>query len=162
MHCITCLWDHNTCNILWCQIHKNPTEYTHDELPYGKDLHGSSLQHGLQDLFCEYASPTVALKLAPCLDPQRNESLNGNIGSKNHKVRRYRGSERSLWSCPEKWRPQFHVRNIKCDWHKPWAPLNKLSTKTKLEGFSWQKKKIHNEDQHKEKTASLQEVSMNG
>ena len=45
--------------------------------------------------FSEYASPTVASKLAPCLDSQRNESLNGSIGSKYLKVRHYGGSESS-------------------------------------------------------------------
>ena len=87
--------DHSKCDILWCRYRQNPTEYTHNELPYGKDLHGSSLQQALQDLFSEYASPTVTSKLAPCLDSQRNESLNGTIGSKNLKVRHYGGSESS-------------------------------------------------------------------
>ena len=87
--------DHNKCDILWCRYKQNPTEYTHHKLPYGKDLHGSSLQQALQDLFSEYASPTVASKLSPCLDSQRNESLNGTIGSKNLKIRHYGGSESS-------------------------------------------------------------------
>ncbi|XP_067023731.1 uncharacterized protein [Acropora muricata] len=87
--------DHNKCDVLWCRYKQNPAEYTHHELPYGKDLHGSSLQQALQDLFSEYASPTVASKLAPCLDSQRNESLNGTMGSKNLKVRHYGGSESS-------------------------------------------------------------------
>ena len=87
--------DHNKCDVLWCRYKQNPAEYTHLELPYGKDLHGSSPQQALQDLFSEYASPTVASKLAPCLDSQRNESLNGTIGSKNLKVRHYGGSESS-------------------------------------------------------------------
>lgn len=87
--------DHNKCDVLWCRYKQNPAEYTHHELPYGKDLHGSSLQQALQDLFSEYASSTVASKLAPCLDSQRNESLNGTIGSKNLKVRHYGGSESS-------------------------------------------------------------------
>ena len=29
------------------------------------------------------------------------------------------------------------------DWHKPWAPMHKLPTKTGSEGFSWQTKEIH-------------------
>ena len=83
------------CDVLWYRYKQNPAEYTHHELPYGKDLHGSSLQQAMQDLFSEYASPTVASKLAPCLDSQRNESLNGTIGSKNLKVRHCGGSESS-------------------------------------------------------------------
>ena len=92
MHCTTRLWWPQQ---MWYFVrHKqNPIEYTHHELPYGKDWHGSSLQQALQDLFSEYASPTVAWKLAPCLDSRRNESLNGTIGSKNLKVRHYGGSE---------------------------------------------------------------------
>ena len=41
------------------------------------------------------ASSTVASKLAPFLEPHRNESLNGTIGSQNLKVRHYGGSESS-------------------------------------------------------------------
>lgn len=87
--------DHKNCNPSWCRYKQYPTEYIHHELPYGKDLHGSNLQQALHDLFSEYASPTVVTKLAPCLDSQRNESLNGTIGSKNLKVRHYGGSESS-------------------------------------------------------------------
>ena len=87
--------DHNKCDNLWCRYKQNPTEYTHQELPYRKDLHGSSLQQALQDLFSEYASPTVAPKLAPCLGSQRSKSLNGTIGSKNLKIWHYGGSESS-------------------------------------------------------------------
>ena len=84
--------DHNKCDVLWCCYKQNAAEYTHHEPTYGKDFHGSSLQLALQDRFFEYASPTVASKLAPCLDSQRNECLNGTIGSKNFKVRHYGGS----------------------------------------------------------------------
>ena len=74
--------DHNKCDVLWCRYKQNPAEK-------------SRLQQALQDLFSEYASPTVASKLSPCLDSQRNESLNGTIGSKSLKVRHYGGSESS-------------------------------------------------------------------
>ena len=87
--------DHNKCDVLWCANKQNPAEYTHHELPYEKDLLGSSLQEALQDLFSEYASLTVAPKLAPCLHSQRNKSLDGTIGSKNLKVWHYGGSESS-------------------------------------------------------------------
>ena len=69
--------------------------YTHNELPYGKDLHGDSLQQALQELFKEYSSETVTVKLAPCMNSKRNESQNGTIGSKNIKIRHYGGSESS-------------------------------------------------------------------
>ena len=32
--------DHSNCNPSWCRFHTNPSTYTHNELPYGKDLHG--------------------------------------------------------------------------------------------------------------------------
>ena len=96
MHCTTRLWWPQQMWYFVVSLHNHsPTEYTHQELPYGKDLHGSCLQQALQDLFSEYASPTVASKWAPCLDSQRNESLNGTIGSKNLKIRHYGGSESS-------------------------------------------------------------------
>ena len=69
--------------------------YIHNELRHGKDIHGTSLQQALQNLFDECATETVTTKLAPCMDSQRNESLNGTIGSKNLKIRHYGGSEGS-------------------------------------------------------------------
>ncbi len=35
--------DHRKCNPTWCRFHTNPTTYVHNELPYGKDLHGDAL-----------------------------------------------------------------------------------------------------------------------
>ena len=45
--------------------------------------------------FAEYTTDIVLEKLAPCLNSQRNESLNGTIGSKNPKIRFYGDSESS-------------------------------------------------------------------
>ena len=87
--------NHEKCSPSWCRYQQNPAAYVHNELPYGKDLHESSLQSALQELFSEYASETVTSKLATCMDSQRNESLNGTIGSKNVKIRHYGGSESS-------------------------------------------------------------------
>ena len=87
--------NHEKCSPSWCRYQQNPAAYVHNELPYGKDLHGSSVQSALPELFSEYASETVTSKLAPCMDSQRNESLNGTIGSKNVKIRHYGGSESS-------------------------------------------------------------------
>ena len=87
--------NHEQCSSTWCRYKQDPVNYMHNELPHGKDLHGASLKQALQTLFDEYASETVTAKLAPCMDSQRNESLNGTIGSKNLKIRYYGGSESS-------------------------------------------------------------------
>ena len=87
--------DHSKCNPTWCRFHTNPTTYVHNELPYGKDLHGDALENALNDIFAEYTTDLVLEKLAPCLNSQRNESLNGTIGSKNIKIRYYGDSESS-------------------------------------------------------------------
>ena len=87
--------NHEACSEKWCRYKQDPVGYVHNELPHGKDLHGSSLQEALQSLFNEYASEIVTAKLAPCMDSQRSESLNSTIGSKNLKIRYYGGSESS-------------------------------------------------------------------
>ncbi|XP_067024009.1 uncharacterized protein [Acropora muricata] len=87
--------NHEKCSLKWCRFKQDPVGYIHNELPHGKDLHGTSLQQALQNLFDEHATETVTTKLAPCMDSQRNESLNGIIGSKNLKIRHYGGSESS-------------------------------------------------------------------
>lgn len=71
--------NHDNCSSTWCGYKQNPHNYTHNELPNGKDLHGESLQQALQESFEEYSSDTVTVKLAPCMNSQRNESLNGTI-----------------------------------------------------------------------------------
>ncbi len=84
--------DHSDCNQTF---HQDPLGYTHRALPYGKDLHGKDLQEALENIMNEYTTDIVLNKLAPCLNSQRNESLNGTIGSKNPKIRYYGGSESS-------------------------------------------------------------------
>jgi hypothetical protein len=53
------------------------------------------LEAALQQIFNEYITDIVAGKLAPLTNSQRNESLNGVIGSNNPKIRFYGGSESS-------------------------------------------------------------------
>ena len=78
---------------MWCRFHDDPFGYTHHELPYGKNLHGEQLKSALESIMSDYTTDVVLSKLAPCLNSQRNESLNGTIGSKNLKIRYYGGSE---------------------------------------------------------------------
>ena len=84
--------DHINFNPSWCRSHTNPLTYQHSELPYGKDLHGDALKTVLSNIFSEYTTDIV---LETCLNPQRSESLNGTIGSKNPKIRFYGDSESS-------------------------------------------------------------------
>lgn len=81
--------DHSNCDQSWCRFYTNPEAYHHNELPYGKDLHGEELKNALTLIFEEYTTDVVLEKLTPCLNSQRNESLNGTIGSKNIKIRYY-------------------------------------------------------------------------
>jgi hypothetical protein len=71
--------------------HKSFNLHTH-ELPY---LHGVALRNTLNEIFAEYTTEVVLEKLVPCLNLQRNENLNGTIGSKNPKIRYYGDSESS-------------------------------------------------------------------
>ena len=87
--------DHSKCSPMWCRFHEGPLGYTHHELPYGKDLHGEQLKSALESIMSDYTTDVVLSKLAPCLNSQRNESLNRTIGSKNLKIRYYGGSESS-------------------------------------------------------------------
>ena len=80
---------------MWCRFHEDPLGYTHHELPYGKDLHGEQLKSALESIMSDYTTDVVLSKLAPCLNSQRNESLNGTIGTKNLKIRYYGGSKSS-------------------------------------------------------------------
>ena len=77
----------------WCQYKKDASHYCHRDLPYSKDLQGDSLQSALKSLFDEYSTDIVINKLAPAANSKRNESLNSAVGSKNPKIRFYRGSE---------------------------------------------------------------------
>ena len=85
--------EHQGCDESWCAFKKNPSDYTHKDLPYGKSLHGECLRSALMSLFGEYSTDTVIKKLIPVANSQRNESLNSVVGSKNLKIRYYGGSE---------------------------------------------------------------------
>ena len=84
--------DHSSCDT-WCRYKQDPTNYQHANLPYGRDLCGSSLKSALVDLFSQYYSDAVIRKLAPVGNSQRNESFNSTVGSKAPKIRYYGGSE---------------------------------------------------------------------
>lgn len=98
--------DHNSCNISWCAGYKkSPESYKHTDLPNGKDLHGEPLRNALTNIFSEYNTDSVAEKLSPCANSQRNESLYSTVSTKNPKTRYYGGSEAMTF--------QWHVV-----WHK--------------------------------------------
>ena len=84
---------HDNCNESWCKFNKDPTNYRHSELPFGKDLYGDALEKSLTAIFDEYSTDIVVKKLAPAGNSQRNESFNNVVGSKNPKIRFYGGSE---------------------------------------------------------------------
>ena len=85
--------DHDGCNETWCGYKKDPANYSHRDLPYGKDLHGDNLRPTLTSLFDEYSTDTVITKLVHAANSQRNEALNSVVGLKNPKIRYYGGSE---------------------------------------------------------------------
>ena len=85
--------DHHGWDESWCGSKKDPENYNHKDLPYGKDLHRDNLKSALTSLFGEYSTDTVIRKLVPSANSLRNESLNSVVGSKNPKIRYYGGSE---------------------------------------------------------------------
>ena len=85
--------NHKNCNESWCGAKKDPTNYKHFDLPYGKDLYGDDLRKALERTFDEYCTDIVVAKLSPGANSQRNEALNSVIGSKNPKIRYYGASE---------------------------------------------------------------------
>ena len=84
--------DHKNCNESWCGAKKDPINYKHSDLPYGKDLDGDDLRKALERIFDEYCTDIVIAKLSPGSNSQRNEALNSVIGSKSPKIRYYGGS----------------------------------------------------------------------
>ena len=42
---------YENCNESWCQYKKDPVNYKHNELPFGKDLHGDALEKVLNENF---------------------------------------------------------------------------------------------------------------
>ena len=85
--------NHENCNESWCGAKKDPTNYKHSDLPYGKDLYGDDLKKALERIFDEYCTDIVVAKLSPGANSQRNEALNSVIGSKNPKIRYYGASQ---------------------------------------------------------------------
>ena len=81
--------EHHGCDDSWCAFKKDPSQYTHKDLPHGKPLHGESLRSALTSLFGEYSTDTVIKKLIPVANSQRNESLNSVVGSKDLKIPTY-------------------------------------------------------------------------
>ena len=51
--------DHHGCDESWCGSKKDPENYSHKDLPYGKDLHGDNLKSALTSLFGECSTDTV-------------------------------------------------------------------------------------------------------
>ncbi|XP_078377789.1 uncharacterized protein LOC144660943 [Oculina patagonica] len=86
--------EHNKCKD-WCSYQKDPENYTHSELPGGKDLNGDDLRACIEDALQPFLSMEAAEKMAPAGSSQRNECVNSVIGSKVPKIRHYGGSESS-------------------------------------------------------------------
>ena len=85
--------NHENCNECWCGAKRDPNNYKHSDLPYGKDLYGDDLRKALERIFDEYCTDIVVAKLSPGANSQRNEALNSVVGSKNPKIRYYGASE---------------------------------------------------------------------
>ena len=81
--------EHGSCNDTWCGFKKDPVIYKHKDLPHHKDLRGNELKAALTSLLDVYATDTVAKKLAPFANSQRNEAFNSIVGTKNPKIRFY-------------------------------------------------------------------------
>ena len=85
-----------TTNAMFCGVPTNKILLNTPPMSYPSYWKGFAWEQpstGIENLFSEYASLTVAPKLAPCLHSQRNKSLGGTINSKNLKVWHYEGSE---------------------------------------------------------------------
>ncbi|CAC5364268.1 unnamed protein product [Mytilus coruscus] len=83
--------DHSTCDLSWCNYHKDPHNYRHKSLQYCKDLNGQEIVADLSKLFNTYAKNSD--KLANCGSSQGNESLNQIISSKAPKAKAFGSSE---------------------------------------------------------------------
>ena len=72
----------------WCGFTKDPENYKHHNLPYGKELSDESLHKVLSDMF----SSLDANKLAFLSSTQANESFNNTVASKAPKAMHYSDS----------------------------------------------------------------------
>ncbi|KAK3735622.1 hypothetical protein QZH41_007398 [Actinostola sp. cb2023] len=86
--------DHTNCG-QWCRQRKDPEAYRHSTLQSGRDLRGDGLKHFLNDVLQPFTREEVVKKLSPLGSTQRNECINGIVGTKNPKKRFYGGSESS-------------------------------------------------------------------
>lgn len=87
--------DHQHCDQEWCGFLKNPSDYKHKGLPWGKDLTDPALKEDLHKLFGAYEA--VADKLADLRSTQANESLNMLIHRRAPKFLTYSGSPALAW-----------------------------------------------------------------
>lgn len=82
--------DHSSCKDSWCGYLKNPEQYVHKSLPYGRDLSDENLRKDLSELLVSYRNN--AKKLANLGSTQANESLNQLIATKAPKFKHFGGS----------------------------------------------------------------------
>ncbi|XP_070573930.1 uncharacterized protein [Ptychodera flava] len=82
--------DHVYCDSRWCQFMKDPAQYKHRSLPYGKDLCGEDLRKDLDRVLNVYI--VNSSDLVRIGSSQGNESLNMVIASKAPKAKHYSGS----------------------------------------------------------------------
>ena len=85
--------DHCNYAVTLCGFKTDQPSYKHKDLPNQKDLHEENLQSALNDILKDYCTDAVAENLAPTTNPQRNETLNCVVGSKNLKIRFYGDSD---------------------------------------------------------------------
>ena len=83
--------NHDLCDTQWCGYLKDPLNYSHQTLPYGKDLTGDDLFKDMTALFSMYANN--ASKLCRLGSSQANESMNKIISTKAPKSKHFGGSE---------------------------------------------------------------------
>ena len=53
---------HQNCDDVWCHYREDPASYNHNDLPFGKDLHGDELEKALTTVFNEYSTDVVVKK----------------------------------------------------------------------------------------------------
>ncbi|XP_070547580.1 uncharacterized protein [Ptychodera flava] len=82
--------DHVYCDSRWCQFMKDPAQYKHRSLPYGKDLCGEDLRKDLDRVLNVYI--VNSSDLVRIGSSKGNESLNMVIASKAPKAKHYSGS----------------------------------------------------------------------
>ena len=82
--------DHSQCGS-WCGYVKDPINYKHKTLPWGKGLTGDDLKKDLERLFSIHAHN--AARLAPLGSTMSNESWNNTVASKAPKNKHYSSSE---------------------------------------------------------------------